>query len=108
MSKSEQRTLKQPGAAASRSKSTQKVLDIERRFIDDLISLRRTRILKSSVISVAKKEKFTKVGLTRFGRMLISSIRRYRARFCYDRAYLKLPHYPILPPDLRLALASLS
>jgi len=34
MSKSEQ-TITKRGAAASRSKSTQKVLDIERRFIDD-------------------------------------------------------------------------
>jgi hypothetical protein len=39
MSKSEQ-TIVKAGAAASRSKSAQKVLDIERRFIDDFIAAR--------------------------------------------------------------------
>jgi hypothetical protein len=49
-----------------------------------------------SVISVAKE----KAGLTGSGRRLISSIRRYRARFCNDRAYFKLSHYWVASYDL--------
>src|SRR5689334_6653770 len=40
MSKNETNRITTPGASASGSRSTQKVLDIERRFIDDLNSLK--------------------------------------------------------------------
>jgi hypothetical protein len=49
MSKSELSTTTTTGASASQSKSVQKVLDIERRFIDDLMTLRRSTHLQQSV-----------------------------------------------------------
>ena len=39
MSKNETNRITTPGAVASRSKSTHKVLDSERRFIDDLFQV---------------------------------------------------------------------
>jgi hypothetical protein len=54
MSKSRQTTT-EPGAPASPSKSTQKELDIERRFIDDLMTLG------------AVTAKYPKVGLFELG-----------------------------------------
>jgi hypothetical protein len=52
MSKSD-KVNKTAGAAASRSKSAQKVLDIERRFIDDPVQqrlLRQSRAKTSSTV----------------------------------------------------------
>jgi hypothetical protein len=39
----------------------------------------------------------SRTGATRFGGTLISGIRRYRARFCNGRAYLKLTVLPRAP-----------
>jgi hypothetical protein len=73
MSKNKQRTTK-TGAAASWSKSPQKVVDFESRFIDDCFQLCLIkRANKQKVVRLFRREEFKNMSLRKKGRSIAAS-----------------------------------